>query len=103
AERPRAPNIHHPGLTEPVASFGRSTLMTIAICLLFGAFIAAATVMVMPVDSVHVAKQVLVGLTLTLLTLTVVYGIVHSFAWRRRGGAPAQGLMPHTDLAILNW
>jgi len=103
ADRTHTPNIHHPGLTEPVASFGRSTLMTIAICALFAVFIAAATIVVMPVDSVHVAKQVLVGLTLTLLTLTVVYGVVHSLAFRRRGGAPAQGLMPHTDLAILNW
>ena len=96
--------IHHPGLTEPVASFGRPTIVTIALCALFGAFIAAAIVLVMPVDSVHVAKQVLVWLTLTLLTLTVVYGVVHGFAWaNRRGTAPAQGLMPQTDLAILNW
>ncbi len=96
--------IHHPGLTEPVASFGRPTIVTIALCGLFGAFIAAAIVVVMPVDSVHVAKQVLVWLTLTLLTLTVVYGIVHGFSWARRrdGGSPA-GLMPQTDLAILNW
>ncbi|MEO8302807.1 MAG: DnaJ domain-containing protein [Betaproteobacteria bacterium] len=97
-------SIHHPGLTEPVASFGRPTIVTIALCLLFGAFIAAAIVLVMPVDSVHVAKQVLVWLTLTLLALTVVYGVVHGFAWaNRRGSSPAQGLMPQTDLAILNW
>jgi len=96
--------IHHPGLTEAVASFGRPTIVTIALCLLFAAFIAAAIVIVMPVDSIHVAKQVLVWLTLTLLSLTVVYGIVHGFSWaRRRGGAPPQGLMPQTDLAILNW
>src|SRR6185295_3700834 len=45
-----------------------------------------------------------VWLTLTLLALTFVYGIVHSFAWaRRRGGAPVQVLMPQTDIAILNW
>jgi hypothetical protein len=104
AERANVQGIHHPGLTEPVGSFGRSTIMTIAVCVLFGTFIAAATILVMPVDSVNVAKQVLIGLTLTLLTLTVVYGIVHGLTWsRRRGGAPAQGLMPHTDLAILNW
>ena len=99
---PRA--IHHPGLTEPVASFGRPTIVTIALCILFGAFIAAAIVIVMPVDSINVAKQVLVWLTLTLLSLTVVYGVVHGLSWaRRRGGAPPQGLMPQTDLAILNW
>jgi hypothetical protein len=96
--------IHHPGLTEAVASFGRPTIVTIALCVLFAAFIAAAIIIVMPVDSIHVAKQVLVWLTLTLLSLTVVYGIVHGFSWvRRRGGAPAQALMPQTDLAILNW
>jgi DnaJ domain/RDD family/Tetratricopeptide repeat len=98
-------SIHHPGLTEPVASFGRPIFVTIALCVLLGAFIAAAIVTVMPVDTVQVAKHVLVWLTLTLLMLTVVYGVVHSFAWsRRRGSAsPAQGLMPQTDLAILNW
>jgi hypothetical protein len=96
--------IHHPGLTEPVASFGRPTIVTIALCVLFGAFIAAAIVIVMPVDSINVAKQVLVWLTLTLLSLTVVYGIVHGFSWaRRRGGAAPPPLMAQTDLAILNW
>ena len=93
-----------PGLTEPVASFGRSTLVTVALCVLFGAFIAAAIVAVMPVDTVLVAKQVLVWLTLTLLALTIVYGVVHGVAWsRRRRGAPTPVLMPQTDLAILNW
>src|SRR6202040_1591236 len=92
-EAAAARNVHHPGLTEPVASFGRPTIVTIALCALFGAFIAAAIVIVMPVDSVQVAKQVLVWLTLTLLTLTVVYGIVHGFSWaRRRGGATPQGI-----------
>ncbi|HVN34672.1 MAG TPA: DnaJ domain-containing protein [Casimicrobiaceae bacterium] len=96
--------IHHPGLTEPVASFGRPTIVTIALCVLFGAFIAAAIVIVMPVDSINVAKQVLVWLTLTLLSLTVVYGVVHGLSWaRRRGGLPQPALMPQTDLAILNW
>jgi hypothetical protein len=102
AKEPRA--VHHPGLTEPVASFGRPTIVTVALCVLFGAFIAAAIVIVMPVDSINVAKQVLVWLTLTLLSLSVVYGVVHGFSWaRRRGGGPPQGLMPQTDLAILNW
>ncbi len=97
-------NVHHPGLTEPVASFGRPGIMTIALCTLFGGFIAGAIVLVMPLDTVAVAKQVLVWLTLTLLALTLVYGVVHSFAWaRRRGGAPVQVLMPQTDIAILNW
>jgi len=99
-----ARSVQHPGLTEPVASFGRPTLVTIALCVLFGAFIAAAIVLVMPVDTVQVAKQVLVWLTLTLLTLTAVYGVVHSIAWtRRRSAAPAPVLVPQTDLAILNW
>ena len=97
-------NVHHPGLTEPVASFGRPGIMTVALCTLFGGFIAGAIVIVMPLDTVAVAKQVLVWLTLTLLALTLVYGVVHSFAWaRRRGGAPVHVLMPQTDIAILNW
>jgi len=95
---------HHPGLTERVASFGRSTLMTVALCALFGAFIAAAIVAVTPADTVLVAKQVLVWLTLTLLVLTIVYGVVHGVAWsRRRRGTPSPVLIPTTDLAILNW
>ncbi len=50
------------------------------------------------------AKQVLVLLTLTLLVLSLVYGVVHGLAWmRRRRGLPAPALVPQTDLAILNW
>ena len=99
-----ARNVHHPGLTEPVASFGRPGIVTFALCMLFGGFIAGAIVVVMPLDTVAVAKQVLVWLTLTLLALTVVYGVVHSLSWaRRRGGPPVQVLMPQTDIAILNW
>jgi hypothetical protein len=95
---------HHPGLTERVASFGKSTLGQLALCVLFGAFIAAAIVFVTPADAVLVAKQVLVWLTLTLLALSLVYGIVHGVAWvRRRRIAPSPGLVPQTDLAILNW
>jgi len=100
----KAQNVQHPGLTEPVASFGRPGIVTVALCTLFGGFIAGAIVLVMPLDTVAVAKQVLVWLTLTLLALTIVYGIVHSLMWtRRRGAVPMQGLMPQTDLAILNW
>jgi len=99
-----ARSVHHPGLTEPVASFGRPGIVTIALCTLFGGFIAGAIVLVMPLDTLAVAKQVLVWLTVTLLALTIVYGVVHGFTWaRRRGGAPMQVLMPQTDLAILNW
>jgi hypothetical protein len=53
---------------------------------------------------VLVAKQVLVWLTVTLLVLTLVYGVVHGVAWasrRRRATEPV--LVPQTDLAILNW
>src|SRR4029077_1857629 len=61
-------------------------------------------VFVTPADAVLVAKQVLVWLTLTLLALSLLYGIVHGVAWvRRRRIAPSPGLVPQTDLAILNW
>ncbi|MCC7325950.1 MAG: DnaJ domain-containing protein [Burkholderiales bacterium] len=97
-------NPHHPGLTERVASFGRSPIVTIALCAFFGAFIAAAIVFVTPADTILVAKQVLVWLTITLLVLTLVYGAVHGVAYlRRRRGTPQAGLVPQTDLAILNW
>ena len=95
---------HHPGLTEKVASFGRSPIITIGLCALFGTFIASAIAFVTPADTILVAKQVLVWLTITLLVLTIVYGIVHGIAFmRRRSGAPQPVLLPQTDLAILNW
>jgi len=97
-------HLHHPGLTERVASFGRSTMGQVALCILFGAFIAAAIVFVTPTDAITVAKHVLVLLTLTLLTLSLVYGVVHGLAWvRRRRSAQVPALVPQTDLAILNW
>jgi uncharacterized RDD family membrane protein YckC len=97
---------HHPGLTERVASFSRSPIVTVGLCALFGAFIAAAIVFVTPADAVLVAKQVLVWLTLTLVVLTGIYGIVHGVAFLRRRSVDAAGpqaLVPQTDLAILNW
>ena len=97
-------SLHHPGLTERVASFGRSPIVTIGLCALFGTFIATAIAFVTPADTILVAKQVLVWLTITLLALTVVYGIVHGIAFmRRRSGAPQPVMVPQTDLAILNW
>ncbi|HKE42739.1 MAG TPA: DnaJ domain-containing protein [Casimicrobiaceae bacterium] len=97
-------HLHHPGLTERVASFGRSTMGQLALCALFGAFIAGAIVFVTPTDAVLVAKQVLVWLTLTLVALSLVYGVVHGLAWmRRRRELPEPVLVPQTDLAILNW
>ncbi len=97
-------NLHHPGLTERVASFGRSPIVTIGLCGLFGAFIAGAIVFVTPADTILVAKQVLVWLTITLLALTLVYGAVHGIAYlARKKGAPSATLVPQTDLAILNW
>jgi hypothetical protein len=104
----KAPELpfHHPGLTERVASFSRSPVVTVGLCALFGAFIAAAIVFVTPADAVLVAKQVLVWLTLTLVVLTGIYGIVHGVAFLRRRTlqvAGPQALVPQTDLAILNW
>ena len=96
--------LHHPGLTERVASATRSPAVTIGLCALFGAFIAAAIVFVTPPDALLVAKQVLVWLTLGLVLLAVVYGIVHGLVYSR-GSSPSSklGLTPQTDLAILNW
>jgi hypothetical protein len=104
AEPPVERNPHHPGLTERVASFGRSPIVTIGLCAFFGAFIAAAIVFVTPADTILVAKQVLVWLTITLLGLTLIYGAVHGIAYLyRRRGSTQGGLVPQTDLAILNW
>ena len=95
---------HHPGLTERVASFGRSPAATVALCVLFGAFIAAGIMFVTPADAMLVAKQVLVWLTLTLVGLAVIYGVVHGVVYVRRRALPSSpGLTPQTDLAILNW
>jgi hypothetical protein len=87
-----ARNVHHPGLTEPVASFGRPGIVTFALCALFGGFIAGAIALVMPMDTIAVAKQVLVWITVTLLGLTLVYGVVHSFAWARRSSESRRAL-----------
>jgi hypothetical protein len=108
SEPPGAPAgeipFHHPGLTERVASFSRSPIVTVGLCALFGAFIAAAIVFVTPADAVLVARQVLVWLTLTLVALTGVYGIVHGLAYlHRRAALSPPALVPQTDLAILNW
>ena len=96
---------HHPGLTERVVvSFGRSTAGRVALCLLFAAFIAGAIVFVTPPDTIVVAKQVLVWLTLSLVVLTLVYGVVHGIAFmQRRRVITVPPLLPQTDLAILNW
>jgi hypothetical protein len=103
-DAPAERNLHHPGLTERVASFGRSPIVTLGLCVLFGAFIAAAIAFVTPTDAVLVAKQVLVWLTVTLLALTLIYGVVHGIAYFYRRSAPPQPmLVPQTDLAILNW
>ena len=99
------PATHHPGLTERVASFGRSRLLTYGVCGLFGAFIAAAIVFVTPPDLVVVARSVLASLAVALLLLGAVYGIVHGATYlrRRRGTGTRSALVPQTDLAILNW
>jgi hypothetical protein len=103
-EPPPERAFQHPGLTERVASLGRSTLFTAAVCALFAGFIAMAIVFVTPADAVQVAKQVLIWLTVSLVALTVVYGVVHGIAWsRRRRGVVVAPLVPQTDLAILNW
>ena len=99
-----APSSHHPGLTQRVAAFSRSPILTFGLCVLFGAFIAAAIVFVTPPDFVVVARAVLGWLTAIFLALAAVYGIVHGVVHvRRRHSATRSALVPQTDLAILNW
>src|SRR6478672_236531 len=65
--------LHHPGLTERVASFSRSPLLTFGLCGLFATFITAAIVFVTPSDAVVVARQVFGWLTAAVAALAVVY------------------------------
>jgi hypothetical protein len=104
SETPVGNTLHHPGLTERIASSANSPLITAGVCALFGAFIVAAIIFVTPADAVVIAKQVLVWLTLSLVLLTAVYVIVHGLVYSR-GHSPSSklGLSPQTDLAILNW
>ena len=94
--------LHHAGLTEQVAALGRPTILTIALCILFGAFIAAAIVLVTPKDAALLARQVLVWATIALVGLSLAYGSVHAVAWYRRREKLLEP-PPQTDLAILNW
>ena len=103
-EPAQTPALHHPGLTERVASFSRSPILTFGLCGLFAAFIAAAIVFVTPSDIVVVARQVLGWLTAVFLVLGAIYGVVHAVVFLRRRSAHARSsLTPQTDLAILNW
>ncbi|MBU6486089.1 MAG: DnaJ domain-containing protein, partial [Betaproteobacteria bacterium] len=102
--REDVPALHHPGLTQRVASFGRSSFVTIGLCAAFAAFIGAAIVFVTPPDAIVVGRQVLGWLTLTLAMLLLVYGTVHGIVYlRRHRGSSHSGMVPQTDLAILNW
>jgi len=103
-DEPDPPARHHPGLTERVAAFSRSPILTFGLCGVFIAFIAAAIVFVTPDDFVVVARQVLGWLTTAFVVLAGIYGIVHGFVYVRRRQASARSpLTPQTDLAILNW
>ncbi|HEX2389970.1 MAG TPA: J domain-containing protein, partial [Casimicrobiaceae bacterium] len=103
-DEPDTPARHHPGLTERVAAFSRSPILTFGLCGVFIAFIAAAIVFVTPDDFVVVARQVLGWLTTAFVVLAGIYGIVHGFVYVRRRQASARSpLTPQTDLAILNW
>ncbi len=102
--REDVPALHHPGLTQRVASFGRSSLLTFGLCAIFAAFIGSAIVFVTPPDAIVVGRQVVGWLTLTLVMLVLVYGAVHGIVHlRRRRSSSHSGLVPQTDLAILNW
>jgi hypothetical protein len=98
------PPTHHPGLTERVASFGRSRFLTYGLCALFGGFIATAIVFVTPPNFVVVARSVLGSLVVVFLLLAAVYAVVHGIGLvRRRRMGTRSALVPQTDLAILNW
>ena len=104
AETPANSLLHHPGLTERVASFSRSPILTFGLCGLFATFIAAAIVFVTPADVVVVAQQVLGWLFAAFLVLAGVYAIVHGLVYlRRHQSSTRSSLTPQTDLAILNW
>jgi uncharacterized RDD family membrane protein YckC len=98
------PGTHHPGLTQRVARFTRSPVLTFGLCAVYGAFIAAAIVFVTPPNVVVVARSVLGWLTLAFLMLAAIFGAVHGiFYLRRRQASTRSALVPQTDLAILNW
>lgn len=95
---------HHPGLTQRVARFTRSPILTFGLCAVYGAFIAAAIVFVTPPNVVVVARSVLGWLALAFAGLAVIFGAVHGvFYLRRRQASTRSALVPQTDLAILNW
>lgn len=101
---PDEPPMHHPGLTQRVAPFVHSPWLTIGLCGAFAAFIVAAVVLVTPPDAVVVAREVLGWLIATLLVLAGIYAVVHGIvSVRRRHSVARSGLVPQTDLAILNW
>ena len=104
ADRADVPATHHPGLTQRVAAFTRSPLLTYGLSVLFVAFIATAIVVVTPPDVVVVARSVLGWLAVVSLALAAVYAIVHgTVLLRRRHASTRSALVPQTDLAILNW
>ena len=103
-DRPDVPASHHPGLTQRVAAFTRSPLLTYGLSVLFVGFIALAIVVVTPPDVVVVARSVLGWLAIVSLALAAVYAIVHgTVLLRRRHASTRSALVPQTDLAILNW
>lgn len=98
------PATHHPGLTQRVASFGRSSIVTVGLSAIFAGFIGAAIVFVTPPDTIIVGRQVVGWLVLALAMLALVYAAVHGIVHlRRTHGSSQSGLVPQTDLAILNW
>jgi uncharacterized RDD family membrane protein YckC len=93
------PATHHPGLTQRVARFTRSPVLTFGLCAAYGAFIAAAIVFVTPPNVVVVARSVLGWLTLAFAVLAAIFGAVHGgFYLRRRQASTRSALVPQTDL-----
>lgn len=93
----------HTGLAQTVGYFGRSRYAQIAIGLVVCAFLSVVLWLAVPTaDLVLLAKDVLVTLTIVLVTMATIYALVYGLSWRQRTGV-IRRIPPQTDLAVFNW